>query len=98
MVAAATWYVAQSGEMSPLLFYELMLSGWILSHFGQTSANVWFIAAALVGALLFFVPVGLRRTPTTPDQIARFNRWTCLWLLVCLGALVWFGGVGDFAL
>jgi len=98
MVAVATWYVAQSGDMSALLFYELWPSGWILSRFGQFSLNVWSVAAALVGSILFFVPVGLRRMPTGTERIARFNRWTCLWLLVYLGVLFWFQEAGDFAL
>ena len=98
MVAVATWYVAQSGKMSTLFFYELMLSGWIISRFGQTSPNVWFIGAAVIGSLLFVVPVGLRRAPSTAEQIARFNRWTYLWLLVCLMALFWFGDPLDYAL
>jgi len=84
--------------MSALLFYEFWFSGWILSLFGQFSATVWFIAVALLGSLLFFAPVGLRRMPTTSERIGRFNLWTCLWLLVYLGALFWFGEPLDFAL
>jgi hypothetical protein len=84
--------------MSTLLFYELMLSSWLLGNFGGASANVWSIAAAVAGSILFVVPVVLRRTPTAPEQIARFNLWTCLWLLVCLGALFWFRDPLDFAL
>jgi hypothetical protein len=84
--------------MTTVLFCEVLLAWSILRNFGQLTPNVLFVAAAFVGSLFFFVPLSLRRTPTTTEQIARSNRWTCLWVLVYLGALFWLGKGDDFSL
>ena len=87
VVAVATWYAMQGGDISWLLFFFLGLAASGADAMGTAPSN---LVVALVGALVFLLHVGMRRTPESDEQIARFNRSTCLWLLVYLVALFWF--------
>jgi hypothetical protein len=95
VVAVATLLVALSGQVSALLFVVALLSAAVPRYLGQGAA---LPGVVLVAVLLFLLPIAWRRTPTSPEQIARFNRTTCFWLLAYLVALLWFGDPSDFSL
>jgi hypothetical protein len=95
IVAIAAWFAARSGEMSALLFVNWLLAGGVVHVLGQAGESFFFVTVAFTSALLFGAPIALRRVPSTAEQAILFNQSTCLWMLVYVVALFWFG---DFAL
>lgn len=98
IVGVATWFAAQSGEVSSLLFLVFLFTAGLVRYLGQVTEDVAFVVSALFSVFLFIVPVALCKTPRSPEQITRFNIGTCVWLLVYLTALLWPGDPAEFAL
>jgi len=90
LVAATAWLVLQSGKVSWLLVLVVLFSGSLLPRFSRGNQNLLFAVSAFIAALFFALPRLLQRAPRSQEQASRFNRSSCVWLVVYLLALLWF--------
>ena len=96
IVAIAAWCIQFSGQTSAVLFLAVLVAGAFIGP--PLSPVLAGVIIAFVCALIFVASCVWRRTPRSADQVARYNRSTCIWLVVYLSALFWFRGAGEFSL